>query len=83
MGFLERLFGRKKPEPTETPAPAPAPENGLTGYKLEEIRRITRRLEEIQQVMNEENKAQYTEEIRSLLQHEIEILGGDSSGKDG
>ena len=77
MGFLDKLFGKKK-SATETAVPAP----GSAGSYLDEIQKITDRLEEIQNEMTEENKAQYNAEIKSLMEREIEILEKQFPGKD-
>ena len=77
MGLFDKLFGKKQPEP-EKPEPAEQ-----SGSMREEIQKINDRLEEIQKTMTEENKAQYRDEIKALLEHEIEVLEGSFPGKDG
>ena len=94
MGLFDKLFGKKQPEaetketsnPQETvkPQETAKPQKGvLSATYLEEIQKITDRLEEIQKEMTEENKAQYQGEIKALLQREVEILEGQFPGKDG
>ena len=79
MGLFDKLFGKKQPEPVHTEEPKPE----TSGSYLDEIRKITERLEEIQRDMTEENQSQYKDEITALLQREVELLEGQFPGKDG
>lgn len=88
MGLFDKLFGKKQTEPEAAPAePAPAEpvpaESKLSGSYRDEIQQITDRLEQIQAEMTEENKEQYTAEIKALLQREVEVLKQQFPGKDG
>ena len=84
MGLFDKLFGKKQPEAPAEPEQA-APEQPEIRQKedyLDEIQKITDRLEEIQAEMTEENKAQYQAEIKALLQREVKVLEKQFPGKD-